>query len=192
MKKTIIAVACLITTLAGCNTCTNIGGNDNGNSKKNTEIDLSKVTVAPEEMVDFFHYSKPSGMMAYSEDNGEIQTDEGEILLAKTENGGTIKVRYDYVKRDTISVGEDVIMEVSKMVKAYNMKENQGSYTDSEHQVTDVGPWSCSITLNDGTNINGSVVIAFYVKDEKRMEKCAEFSAGAKKISAYLYSLTGH
>jgi hypothetical protein len=92
------------------------------------------------------------------------------------------------VKRDSVAVGDSVFMHVSKMVKAYKMKENEGSYTDSDIFVTDVGPWGCNITLEDGTYISGSVIVAFEVKDKKRMQRCDDFSKAVSAINAYIYS----
>lgn len=192
MKNIIMAFACLSITLAGSKSCSNSGGNNNDNSKENTEIDMSKVTVAPEEMVDSYHYSEASGMRAYTEENGEVYTNDGEMTLKKTDKGGMLYVRYEYVKRDTIAVDDEVFMHVSKIVKAYNLQENYGRYTDSDIFVTDVGPWNCYIKLKDGTSFSGSVIMAFQVRDEKRMQRCKVFSKGIGEINSYLRTLIKH
>ena len=192
MKKTIMAIVCLLTTLAGCKSYTNSSDNGNGNSKENTEIDLSKVTVAPEEMVEYYEFTEASGMRYLRDENGEIYTSGGEKTLKKTDKGGMLYVRYEYVKRDTIAVDDDVFMHVSKIAKAYNLNENQGRYTDSDMFVTDVGPWNCYIKLKNGSRISGSVIMAFQVKDEKRMQRCEVFSKGISEINSYLRTLAKH
>ena len=44
------------------------------------------------------------------------------------------------------------------------------------------------ITLEDGTYISGSVIVAFEVKDKKRMQRCDDFSKAVSAINAYIYS----
>lgn len=198
MKNTIMAIACLLITLAGGKSCTNINGNgnsngdNNGNSKENTEIDLSKVTVSPEEMVERYDYTNASGMRYYQDENGEIYTSDGEMTLKKTDKGGMLYVRYEYVKRDTISVDDEVFMHISKIAKAYNLQENQGRYTDSDMFVTDVGPWNCYIKLKNGTSFSGAVIMAFHVKDEKRMQRYEAFRQGISEINSYLRTFIKH
>ena len=168
--------------------CSLKNGNGGGKGGDTDVVNINDVKVTPEEMVTYYNFSTASGMMCYTDDNGERYTNEGEITLQKTNNGGMIYRRYEYVKRDSVAVGDSVFMHVSKMVKAYKMKENEGSYTDSDIFVTDVGPWGCNITLEDGTYISGSVIVAFEVKDKKRMQRCDDFSKAVSAINAYIYS----
>ena len=128
----------------------------------------------------------------YTDDNGERYTNEGEMTLEKTDKGGMLYLRYEYVKHDSVAVDDEVFEHISKLVKAYKLEENSGSYTDSDMFVTDVGPWSCSVELKNGTSVFGSVIMAFEVKDKKRMKRCDNFVKGVSAINSYLRPMIKH
>lgn len=186
----VIVIAALA--IAGLACCSAKNVTTDSNKTKKDSVSIDNVIVTPEKMVEYFNFSEAGGMTCISDDKGNIYTNSGEITLEKGENGGRISVRYEGIKTDTISVGDDVFLHVSKMVKAYKLKENAGSYTDSDIFVTDVSPWGCTATLKDGTFISGAKILGFEVKDKKRMRKCAEYSEGVYAICDYLHSVAGH
>jgi hypothetical protein len=192
MKRMIYVVSLIALALLVFSCCSLKKGNDGGKGGDTDVVNINDVKVTPEEMVTRYHYSSSSGMMCYTDDNGERYTNEGEMTLEKTDKGGMLYLRYEYVKHDSVAVGDEVFEHISKLVKAYKLEENSGSYTDSDMFVTDVGPWSCSVELKNGTSVFGSVIMAFEVKDKKRMKRCDNFVKGVSAINSYLRPMIKH
>ena len=88
-------------------------GNDGGKGGDTDVVHINDVKVTPEEMVTRYHYSSSSGMMCYTDDNGERYTNEGEMTLEKTDKGGMLYLRYEYVKHDSVAVGDEVFEHIS-------------------------------------------------------------------------------
>ena len=61
--------------------CSLKNGKDGGKGGDTDVVNINDVKVTPEEMVTRYHYSSSSGMMCYTDDNGEIVVENLEMIV---------------------------------------------------------------------------------------------------------------